>query len=170
MYLEQRKMQMATVLDCYGKFQEDDNEQFMEAIEALQSDGCQQLVLNLSSVYCLDANIFNLLMFAHEFYSNSGNQLSLVTPLSAVRRELEEAEIPKKIPTYLTVYDALHRQKAVVDKTPLHQQTGALDDPGETQIILRSDDSGEEMEIPQAELAGAGARGILPEEERTPGI
>ena len=46
MYLEQRTMNKATVLDCYGKFEEQDNDQFMQTIESLHAGGCQHLVLN----------------------------------------------------------------------------------------------------------------------------
>lgn len=156
MYLEQRKMQTATVLDCYGKFEEEDHEQFMTAIESLHVEGCQHLVLNLTSIYRVDGNIVNLLTFAHEFYSANEARLTLVTPLSAVRRELEDAAIPQKIPTYLTVYDALHRQTAVVDKTALPSQLSPFSRIEESRICnQRSKKTGCE-ESPFSEMAGAG--------------
>ena len=168
MYLEQRTMNKATVLDCYGKFEEQDNDQFMQTIESLHAGGCQHLVLNLSSVYRVDENILNLLTFAFDFYVSSGAQLTLVTPQSAVRSDLENADIHKTIPTYLTVYDALHRRKAVVDKTPITKSNETFQ--GFAGSGWLKEDTEHEMEGKDqpSEFAGAGVGGYQPPEDCVP--
>lgn len=157
MYLEKRKMMPATILDCYGKFDNEDNDQFMAAIESIQAEECQHLVVNLTSVYSLNQNTVDLLSFAHEFYAASGGRLALVSPHTAARRDLEQAEITKKIPTYRTVYDALHRQNAVVDKTALPPGQERAGDSYHSPNSPRAHD--EEGEIP-SEVAAAGVTNL----------
>lgn len=53
--------------------------------------------------------MISLLHFAYEYFHDNAGTLSLVSPLSAVRNELNVANVPDNIPTYPTVYDALHR-------------------------------------------------------------
>jgi len=70
-------------------------------------------------VYQLSESIIGLLKFAHEYFTSSEGQLVLVSPLSSVRRDLDQAEITASIPTHMAVYDALHRRDAVVNETAL---------------------------------------------------
>lgn len=119
MYLEKRHIKNATVLDCFGKFDDRDHDVFMQTLETLHAEGCRYVVANLTSVYQLSESIIGLLKFAHEYFTTSEGQLVLVSPLSSVRRDLDQAEITSSIPTYMAVYDALHRRTAVVDDTAL---------------------------------------------------
>lgn len=119
MYLEKRHIHESTVLDCFGKFEDQDHDMFMRTLEAVYAEGCRYVVVNLTSVYQLSDSIIGLLKFAHEYFTTSEGQLALVSPLSSVRRDLDQAEITSTIPTYLAVYDALHRRNAVVDDAAL---------------------------------------------------
>ena len=109
MYIDQRKLQEATILDLCGRFDETDHEGFIKTIEDLQSGGCRRVVINLSSLYFLDPMVIDLLHFAHDYFQASSADFSLVSPLSAVRNELVLANVTDMIPTYESVYDALHR-------------------------------------------------------------
>jgi len=109
MYIDQRQQTEAVILDCCGRFDETDHERFMEAIEKLHSQGHSHVVVNLTSLYFLDPKVIGLLHFANEYFQAHSGTLSLVSPLSAVRNELHLANVPASIPTYPTVYDALHR-------------------------------------------------------------
>ncbi|MCA9472819.1 MAG: STAS domain-containing protein [Nitrospirales bacterium] len=109
MYVDQRHLGDVVILDCCGRFDETDHSNFMNQIENLQGQGLTTVVLNLTSLYFLDPKVISLLHFAHEFLQSSGGSLSLVSPLSAVQNELNLANIPDSIPTYPTLYDALHR-------------------------------------------------------------
>ncbi len=119
MYLEKRHINESTVLDCYGKFTDHDHDVFMQTLETLNAEGCRYVVVNLTSVYQLSESIIGLLKFALEYFTSSEGQLVLVSPLSSVRRELDRAEITASIPTYMSVYDALHRRNAVVNEAAL---------------------------------------------------
>ena len=123
MYLEKRHIHESTVLDCFGKFGDQDHDVFMQTLESVHAGGCRYVVVNLTSVYQLSESIIGLLKFAHEYFSTSEGQLVLVSPLSSVRRDLDQAEITSTIPTYMAVYDALHRRNAVVDDTALASST-----------------------------------------------
>ena len=92
MYLEKRQIHQTTVLDCYGRFDEDDHDPFMNVFETLHSEGCNHLIINLTSIYQLDAKVIHLLRFAHEYFTTSSRQLTLVCPLTAARRELDLEE------------------------------------------------------------------------------
>lgn len=110
MYLEQRMLPNATILDCFGQLIQEDHEELMERFESLQSEGCRHLIINMTSLYHLDPHIISLLDFFHEYLTSAGGKLTLISPLSAVRRILEEGGVPEHIPTFLTLYDALHRR------------------------------------------------------------
>ena len=109
MYIDHRKLQGATVLDLCGRFDETDHERFIKTIEDLHSGGCRRVVINLSSLYFLDPMVIDLLHFAHDYFQANSADFSLVSPLSAVRNELVLANVTDMIPTYQSVYDALHR-------------------------------------------------------------
>lgn len=119
MYLEKRHIHESTVLDCYGKFNDHDHDVFMQTLETLNTEGCRYVVVNLTSVYQLSESIIGLLKFAHEYFTINEGQLVLVSPLSSVRRDLDQAEITATIPTYMAVYDALHRRNAVANDATL---------------------------------------------------
>lgn len=116
MYIDQRHLPEAVIIDCCGRFDETDHDHFMEAIEKLQTDGKNHVVINLTSLYFLDPKVISILHFAYEYVQANSGSLSLVSPLSAVRNELNIANVPESIPTYPSVYDALHRPHAVPPK------------------------------------------------------
>ncbi len=116
MYIDYRHQTEAAILDCCGRFDETDHELFVEAIEKLHTDGYSHVVVNLTSLYFLDPKVISFLHFAHEYFQANSGTLSLVSPLSTVRNELNLAKVPDVIPTYSTVYDALHRQYILTSK------------------------------------------------------
>ena len=116
MYIDQRHQVGAVILDCCGRFDETDHSHFMDELENLQGQGHTHVVLNLTSLYFIDPKVLGLLHFAYDFFQSNGGTLSLVSPLSAVRNELNLANIPDSIPTYPTLYDALHRPHTLIQK------------------------------------------------------
>ena len=116
MYIDQREINGATVLDLCGRFDETDHNKFMNVIEDLQVRGCRHIVVNLSSLYFLDPLVINLLHFSHEYFHEFSGDLVLVSPLSSVRNELNLANVSNTIPIYASVYDALHRRHASTRK------------------------------------------------------
>jgi anti-anti-sigma factor len=158
MYLEKRHISKSTVLDCYGKFNDHDHDHFMQTLETLYAEGCRYVVVNLTSVYQLSDSIMGLLKFAHEYFTTSDGQLVLVSPISSVRRDMDQAEITSTIPTYMAVYDALHRRNAVVNDAALTAEPMITRRP--FGIPLREDEAQEHLEsqshLTENELVGIG--------------
>ena len=109
MYCEQRKRNGTTILDCFGRFDEGDSNQFLQILEQLQGQGARNIVLNMESIYYLDPKATTLLSFAQEFFLKHGGTVVIVSPLSSVRNELIRGNILNAIPTFESLYDALHR-------------------------------------------------------------
>ena len=132
MYFEKRHIREATVLDCFGRFGEEDHDRFMQTIEAIYKEGCRHLVINLTSVYQVSECVTGLLKFALEYYSIGDGKVALVSPLSSVRQTLDQSDITDLIPTYMTVYDSLHRRQAILNKpTPM---TNSSAEPTEASV------------------------------------
>ena len=124
MYCEQRERNGFTILECFGRFDDEDSNQFIQTLEHLQGQGSRNIVLNLSPIYYLDPKVTNLLLFAQDFFQAQGGTVCLVSPLSSVRTELVRGKIPETIPTFETLYDALHRPHAAYGHTfPNTQET-----------------------------------------------
>lgn len=158
MYLEKRHIHESTVLDCYGKFEDRDHDVFMQTLETLHAEGCRYVVVNLTSVYQLSDSIIGLLKFAHEYFTTSEGQLVLVSPLSSVRRDLDQAEITCTIPTYMAVYDALHRRNAVVNDAAMDSAPLVTRRPfGIPPHVKETQESSErQADSSEKELVGAG--------------
>ena len=109
MYCEQRERNNATILECFGRFDEEDTNHFIQTLEQLHGQGIRQIIINLSPVYYLDPKVVSLLFFAQEFFLAHGGTICLVSPLSSVRNELILANIPDTIPIFETLFSAFHR-------------------------------------------------------------
>jgi anti-anti-sigma factor len=112
MYCEKRERNGTTILECFGRFDEADTNQFVKTLEQLQSQGIRHIILNLSPVYYLDPKVVNLIVFAHQFIQAHSGTFSLICPLSSVRNELVRGKIHDIIPTFESLYDAMHRPQS----------------------------------------------------------
>ena len=112
MYCDQREQNGTIIVECFGRFDEEDTNHFIKTLEELHGQGVRSLVLNLSPVFYLDPKVTNLLLFAQEFFQAHGGTVCLVSPLSSVRNELIRGNIPDTIPTFESLYSALHRPHA----------------------------------------------------------
>jgi anti-anti-sigma regulatory factor len=112
MYCEQRERKEETIIECFGRFDEEDTNHFIQTLEQLQGLGFRHIIINLSSVYFLDPKVSRLLLFAQEFFQAHGGTVCLISPLSCVRNELIRGNIPDAIPTFESLYSALHRPHA----------------------------------------------------------
>jgi anti-anti-sigma factor len=117
MYCEQRERNEATIVECFGRFDEEDTKHFIQTLEKLHGKGFRQIIINLTSVYFLDPKAVSLLLFAQEFFQAQGGTVCLVAPLSSVRNELIRGNIPDAIPTFESLYSALHRPHAAFAQT-----------------------------------------------------
>jgi len=112
MYCEQRERNGTTIVECFGRFDEEDTNHFIHTLEQLHGQGVRNIVLNLFPVFYLDPKVVNLFLFAQEFFQAHGGMVFLVSPLSSVRSELIRGNIPDTIPTFESLYSALHRPHA----------------------------------------------------------
>ena len=92
MYCEQREGSHATIVECFGRFEEEDGNHFMQTLEQLHGKGIRNIIINLSPVYFLDPKVMSLLLFCQEFFQDYGGTVCLVSPLSSVRNELIRAK------------------------------------------------------------------------------
>ena len=119
MYCEQREQNEATIVECFGRFDEEDTNRFIQTLEKLHGKGFRHIIINLTSVYYLDPKVVSLLLFAQEFFQAQEGTVCLIAPLSSVRNELIRGNIPDAIPTFESLYSALHRPHAAFAQTSL---------------------------------------------------
>lgn len=112
MHCEHRDQNGTTILECFGRFDEEDTSHFIQTLEQLQARGLRNILLNLASIFYLDPKVVNLLLFAQEYLHSHGGTVCIVSPLSSVRNELIRGKVPDVIPTFESVYSALHRPHA----------------------------------------------------------
>lgn len=117
MHCEQRERNGTTILECFGRFDEEDTSHFIQTLEQLQAQGLRNIVLNLSPIFYLDPKVVNLLLFAQEYLHSHGGTVCIVSPLSSVRNELIRGKVPDIIPTFESLYSALHRPHAAYSQT-----------------------------------------------------
>lgn len=107
MQLKERKEQGATILDFEGRFDFSARREFKEAIEQIQERGEQQIILNLEGVSFIDSSALGMLVVAHQNSKLKQGHICLVNPQTYVRQILDLANVPKMIPVYNNVQDAL---------------------------------------------------------------
>lgn len=117
MYCEKRERNEATIVECFGRFDEEDTNHFIQTLEQLHGQGSRNIIINLSPIFYLDPKVVGLLLFAQELFQDHGGTISLVSPLSSVRNELIRGNIPDAIPTFESLYSALHRPHAAYSQT-----------------------------------------------------
>jgi len=119
MYCEKREKNGTAILECFGRFDETDTNQFIQTLEQLQYQGIKNIIINLSPIYYLDPKVINLLIFAQQFIQANGGKFSIISPLSSVRNELIQGKIHDSIPTFESLYDAIHRPHAAYTECSL---------------------------------------------------
>ena len=112
MYCEKRERNQATIIECFGRFDEEDTNHFIQSLEQLLGQGSMHIIINLSPLFYLDPKVVSLFLFAQELFQDHGGTVCLVSPLSSVRNELIRGNVPTVIPTFESLYSALHRPHA----------------------------------------------------------
>ncbi len=119
MYCEQRTQNDTIIIECFGRFDEEDSNHFIQTLEQLQEQGLGHIIINLSTVFFLDPKVLSLLLFTHELFQAQGGIVCLVSPLSSVRNELIRGKIGDAIPIYESLYNALHRPHAAYSNSSI---------------------------------------------------
>ena len=80
MYCEQRERNEATIVECFGRFDEEDTNHFIQTLEQLQGQGFRHIIINLSSVYYLDPKVPAFYYLLKNFSMDHGGTVCLVSP------------------------------------------------------------------------------------------
>ena len=107
MQVTEQQQNGASVLSLDGRFDFGTRKTFKETIDRLQGGGCRHVVLNLEKVSFVDSSALGLLVIAHQNLKLKHARLSLVNPQVYVKQVLDLANVPKMIPIYSTVEEAV---------------------------------------------------------------
>jgi len=107
MAVETRQVEDAIILDLYGRFDAGAKREVQQAIDAAFSTGTSHVILNLTDVPIVDSAAIGLLAINHQKVKQLGGRISLLNPKPEVRLILDMAAMPRLIPSFDTLEDAL---------------------------------------------------------------
>lgn len=107
MQVTEREVNGLTVVDLEGRFDFSSRREFKDTMERLQQNGVRHVVLNLDKVTFIDSSALGLLVVAHQNFKLRQGRISLAQPQTYVRQILDLANIPKMIPVFAKLDEAL---------------------------------------------------------------
>jgi len=102
-----RNIDNAVVLDLTGRFDAAAKQDVQHAIDEAMDTGTSHLILNLAGVPLVDSAALGLLAVNHNKFKEKGGKLSLVNPQPEVRLILDMVAMPKLIPSFNSIEEAL---------------------------------------------------------------
>ncbi len=78
MYWEQRQQNEATIIECFGRFDEEDTNHFIQTLEQLGKEGVKNIIINFAPVFYLDRKNLSILLFAKELFQTKEEQFALL--------------------------------------------------------------------------------------------
>jgi len=102
-----RNIDNAVVLDLTGRFDATAKKEVQRAIDEAMDTGTSHLILNLAGVPIVDSAALGLLAVNHNKFKEKGGKLSLVNPQPEVRLILDMVAMPKLIPSFNSIEEAL---------------------------------------------------------------
>lgn len=107
MQVTERQEGDVTVVKLEGRFDFASRREFKDAVDRLQTTNSSLIVLDLEHVAFVDSSALGLLVIAHQNFKSKHKRLTIANPQPIVRQVLELANVPKMIPVYGTVREAL---------------------------------------------------------------
>jgi len=107
MAVSARNIDNAVVLDLTGRFDATAKQDVQHAIDEAMDTGTLHLILNLAGVPLVDSAALGLLAVNHNKFKEKGGKLSLVNPQPEVRLILDMVAMPKLIPSFNSIEEAL---------------------------------------------------------------
>ncbi len=107
MAVSARNIDNAVVLDLTGRFDATAKHDVQHAIDEAMDTGTSHLILNLAGVPLVDSAALGLLAVNHNKFKEKGGKLSLVNPQPEVRMILDMVSMPKLIPSFNSIEEAL---------------------------------------------------------------
>ncbi len=109
MQIERSTVQSAVVVKLEGRFEFETRNEYKRLIGQIVQDGHRQLVLDLERVTFLDSSALGLLLLTDQNFKLKKGTFGLVKPTGYVRQVIELANLPRVIPVYDTVDEAIAR-------------------------------------------------------------
>jgi len=97
----------AVLVTLAGRFEFGTRQDYKQVIAQIVQDGYLRLVLDLEQVTFLDSSALGLLLLTDQKFKLKQGTVGLVNPTGYVRQVLELANLPRVIPVYDSVEDAL---------------------------------------------------------------
>jgi len=107
MAVSARNIDNAVVLDLTGRFDATAKREVQHAIDEAMDSGTSHLILNLAGVPLVDSAALGLLAVNHNKFKEKGGKLSLVNPQPEVRMILDMVAMPKLIPSFNSIEEAI---------------------------------------------------------------
>jgi anti-anti-sigma factor len=107
MAVSARNVENAVVLDLTGRFDAAAKQDVQQAINEALDTGTLHLILNLAGVPLVDSAALGLLAVNHNKFKEKGGRLSLVNPQPEVRMILDMVAMPKLIPSFNSIEEAI---------------------------------------------------------------
>ncbi len=111
MAITTRSIDDATVLDLSGRFDVTAKQEVQDALDHAFESGSTHVILNLEGVPLVDSAALGLLAINHRKFKAIGGTISLLSPQPEVRLILDMVAMPKLIPSYSTLPEALAQEK-----------------------------------------------------------
>ena len=108
MHIEKVVLRNAVLVKLAGRFEFGTRNDYKRVIGQIVQEGHHRLVLDLEQVTFLDSSALGLLLLTDQNFKLNQGSLGLVKPTGYVRQVLELANLPKVIPVYDSVDDALN--------------------------------------------------------------
>jgi anti-anti-sigma factor len=109
MQIERSSIQGAVVVRIEGRFEFGTRNDYKRLIGQIVQEGHLRLVLNLEAVTFLDSSALGLLLLTDQNFKLKKGNFSLVKPTGYVRQVIELANLPRVIPVYDSVDEAISR-------------------------------------------------------------
>ena len=107
MAIETRQIEDAIIIDLCGRFDAAAKKEVQQAIDAAFATGTSHVILNLTDVSLVDSAAIGLLAINHQKVKQKGGRISLLNPKPEVRMILDMAAMPRLIPSFDKLEDAL---------------------------------------------------------------
>lgn len=108
MHIEKVVLRNAVLVKLAGRFEFGTRNEYKRVIGQIVQEGHFRLVLDFEQVTFLDSSALGLLLLTDQNFKLKQGSVGLVNPTGYVRQVLELANLPKVIPVYDSVDDAVN--------------------------------------------------------------
>src|SRR5437773_10562013 len=119
MQIERSLVQDAIVVRMEGRFEFGTRNEYKRLIGQIVQEGFRRLVLDLEGVTFLDSSGLGLLLLTDQNFKLKKGTFSLVNPTGYVRQVIELANLPRVIPIFDSIGEAIaSNAEAIALRTP----------------------------------------------------